>query len=171
MELETIKKELSILIEGKFEQLTSTIAEQMEKMINQKFTDLENKFNEKIEYLETKVKQSEGEISNLQQNILKLQNDQDEQKDRHLRSTLIFKKIPLKGNENSWEDTTDKLANTINRHCPELGIGFLKRAIERCHRNIKNDRIVTENNRNTAPSISTKLLSWKDANEVLSKII
>ena len=104
----------------------------------------------------------------MEREVLSLQNKLNEQQDRSLRSTLIFKKIPYnKTTETSWEDTKIVLASEISKRCPDFSFDYLKQSIERCHRNINNKG----NNAERIPSISARFTSWKDSSNFLNMLI
>lgn len=101
----------------------------------------------------------------LQTQLNLVKRDLNDQIDRSLRNTLIFKDINLSPNEKSWEDTESHLADTIHSHCPELDKNFIKSNIERGHRGRRNS------NPNSKPHIYVKFTSWKVAEQIKSNII
>ena len=58
----------------------------------------------------------------------------DDQINRNLRQTLIFKDVYKSHTEKTWDDTCEVLADRIHKHCPELSTDFLISKIERAHR-------------------------------------
>ena len=178
-------KEQELLFSTKFEQLQSRITDELSKAFDKKLSIIELSFQSKIDNLTTELsslktqlveiqnKQNEDpqqkDISDLQSEIFTLKSKQAEQIDRSLRSTLILKKVPYNNEtEKTWEDTKVVVASEISKHCPKLRFDYVKKSIERCHRNFKNDH---SDPKLSIPSISVKLCSWKDSSSILNTII
>jgi len=108
--IDRLKDELSDIINTKleekftslkqdlFDHITNKLLNDVEMMIQDKLTALEMDFDKKIMNLEQETNSLKMQISHLQMN-------QDEQQDRSLRSTLIFRKIPY---DSKTEDNMKK---------------------------------------------------------------
>ena len=88
----------------------------------------------------------------------------EDQINRGLRTSLVFRDIPKTNTENTWDDTANVLAESINRHCKVLSKKDIISKIERVHRG-------KANNYNKPPIIIAKFLSWKDSELIKNAII
>ena len=102
---------------------------------------------------------SRQDSNSQKQEIEELQNSMEDQINRGMRSTLIFKGIKEEENEFSWEDTTNVLANQLSPilNCDPMQIVG---DIERAHRG-KGSK---------SRNIYVKFNSWK-ASDQISKLI
>ena len=172
--IESKIKEIKTSYDSKILELTTKV-NNLQNLIDTNIitTNIENhntnQFDNKLNELSQKI----DNIKVTQDNKLKsLVDDQEEQIDRNLRSTLIFRNINFDvRTETDPSKTIDVLATAVNKHCPNIGTDFFKNAVERGHRNLKPDRTITNRNAHSHPSISVKFLSWKDSNEILAAII
>ena len=113
----------------------------------------------------TDILLTSNENYNLKQSLheltlkLEIANDQiDDQINRSLRNTLIFRGIPLKPKE-TWEETTTILAETISKQIPDLNKEWIRETIERAHRS------------KTGSNIIVKFVSWQDSEHIKNSII
>ena len=84
----------------------------------------------------------------------------DDQVNRGLRSTLIFRGIPQhKEDKETWDQTTTILANSLKSILPELSEEGIKLKIERAHR------------AKSSTNIIAKFTSWRDSESIKSLLI
>ena len=166
------------LIKTEYDQKISELTTKINNLIEDKNKTKLNKNEDgtdeggENENMMEKFEELTQKIDNQVNKLKTLKDDQEMQIDRNLRSTLIFRNIKFnRDTEYDANRTIDILATAVNSHCPELGIEYFKGAVERGHRNFKPDRIITNRNKDSQPSISVKFLSWRDSNNILSSII
>ena len=129
-----------------------------------------------LESLESEIKNLKTALHTQQEVTIKLEdkveslNDQlDDQINRGLRSTLVFRGINKKDNE-TWDETVSVLASTINNLIPSITIDWMKKAIERAHRTNSSEN-EKAHRANSSPNIIVKFVSWKDSELVKHSII
>jgi len=93
-----LEEKFTSLKQDLFDHITNKLLNDVEMMIQDKLTALEMDFDKKIMNLEQETNSLKMQISHLQMN-------QDEQQDRSLRSTPIFRKIPY---DSKTEDNMKK---------------------------------------------------------------
>ena len=105
-------------------------------IVSQKF----NLLTSRIVALEQQVQELEGvskrvgELEELPNTVDQLREEIENRTNRSLRETLVFKNIPEEEGENSYKETKELLATTINRHCPEITYEVALNQIKRAHR-------------------------------------
>ena len=92
----------------------------------------------------------------------------DDQANRSMRSTLVFRGIP--GNEKSWDETSKKLASTIAVIDKSVTADQAMNWIERAHR-APQSRNNPNNKKNANNNIIAKFNSWKESERVKRMII
>jgi len=94
----------------------------------------------------------------------------DDQVNRNLRKTLIFRGISGTSDE-SWSKTSDKLAKFLSDiDCNHLSVNEVLHDIDRAHRPNTNE--VTPNaNRNSPPPIFVQFNTWKSAQYYMKSVI
>ena len=121
-----------------------------------------NIISKKTDVLQAKLNETESANQILTDQL-------DDQINRNLRCTLIFKGIMENEHETSYEATASILANTIAKIDPTLLPEDIIKNIDRAHRTAKNK------NRNTVNSgprpIIAKFLSWKYSQDIIKRII
>ena len=98
--------------------------------------------------------------------ITLLENELDDQVNRSMRDTLVFKNVP--GSETAWENTAKVLSRLINECDPTVSEEQAFRSIERAHRvkrNPVNDNDNEEKRKGSA-IITAKFASWKCSEQV-----
>lgn len=97
-------------------------------------------------------------ITSLEAEIKSLHVTVDDQINRSLRKTLIFKGIPENPKE-TWEATEKSLATAISKTL-DMDITLAERLIERAHRGRRNDKY------DGPRHIYAKFYSWKDSERI-----
>ena len=173
--------ELKSLIQQNHKELTETLNKKFD-LLNTWLTKVESTANLALETAtknanlleeqnrteEFQNKKLEEKISHQTKCIETLENQLNEQTDRSLRTTLIFRGIPQKEDEKSWSNTTTTLANTLNKICPNDNVEEIIDTIERAHRAKKSEN--TGKN-NTSRPIIAKFSNWKFSEKFKSAII
>lgn len=148
-------------------------------LLTQQKHDIVREFNIKFTEMKIELKQvrliadeaisktsaTQSEVDQLKSDVLALQEanksmmaDLDDQINRSMRSTLIFKGIKDEPNE-SWENTEQILTEVIVRHL-KMNANNVADMLERVHRG------KTSSERNGPPYIFAKFYSWKDSEQV-----
>ena len=125
----------------------------------------------KAEKLEAKVIALEAENELLKANntnIIALEERVEERTNRQLRKTLVFRGVPeekpiaspsagpnQKKAEETWAETTAKLATLINQTCEEVSLDEATYMIERAHRSAPNPRYKGKKTQSTLLIAST----------------
>ena len=145
-----LEKKLDI-VERKLE----SVEETAHKALNQAVTN-------RKDFVETNntVKEQQKEINTLKATL-------NDQIDRSLRSTLIFKGIPCEKTENSWEDTKNTLMNYLSTTF-KWNSNDLNKDIERAHRG-KVNRQGSKNEQSDA--IYVKFGSWAISEAIKKEVI
>ena len=128
--LEEIKK----LLESHENDITSQINSKFYKLIADvdQVRDIVHMAETKATRNVTEIEELKSEISSLRDSNKALEDSLEDQINRGLRSTLIFKGIKEEHNE-SWEQTEEHLINVITRHT-KLHRDAVEPMIERAHR-------------------------------------
>ena len=100
-----------------------------------------------------------------QQEIISLKATLNEQIDRSLRSTLIFKGIPHENKEKSWDDTKNTLIKYLSTTF-NWDKEVLSKDIERAHRGKINEENTKQND-----AIYVKFESWRNSEGIKKDII
>jgi len=125
-----------------------------------KLADLESE-QSNINFENISLKNS---LSQLSLELKSTQDKLDDQVNRGMRSTLIFRGIPEEGNE-TWDKTMKTLCTTLANIDPSLDLSQLERNIDRAHRG-------GHSNQNGKPRpIFAKFSSWKQSELVKSAVI
>ena len=103
-----------------------------------------------------------------QKQITRLEEALDDQVNRGMRSTLVFKGI--QGGETSWSDTTTLLAKTISEMDSTNTEEQIQEMIDRAHR-IQPKNKQGDGKKNYPRNIVAKFCTWKDAEKVKSIVI
>ena len=141
---------LTINMNSRFDEIATMLAKNYNELVS------------KINKNEERTLKNEDQILANQETLKNIQNQIDEQTDRSLRCTLIFKNVPYGQNENKQE-CTNVLTSAITKHCPDLTKSFVEDSIERCHRG-------SSNNANSPAHIFVKFLDWKKS-QIISKAV
>ena len=96
------------LLNSQREQIVASVNKQIESMSTE-IKELKELATDVI----TLAKENQNEIDDLRNIIKELSETVDDQANRSMRKTLIFKGFPWDKNERSWDDTKDKLINTV----------------------------------------------------------
>lgn len=135
--MEKIKEDLHKIInktlEDKLKEMSSILLmnitsqlEEVKELVEMKVSKLEEKFTAEVTNLKAQLISSKEEVQKLKQKSRDISNSIDEQQDRNLRNTLIFRKIPFDDStEASPADTIDKVAQIVCNHCPTIGVDLL----------------------------------------------
>ena len=130
-----------------------------------KATDNETQINELSEEIkEISLTNNENNALTIAK-ISELAEELDDQINRNLRTTLIFRGIATNPTEKSWDDTTNILIDNITNHCPDLDGDTVYNAIERAHRGRPNT------DKTKPPNIYVKFNSWRDSERIKNTII
>ena len=100
----------------------------------------------------------EQETITSNERIKELEAKLEDQINRSMRSTLVFKGVP--GNEPSWTKTTETLSNLIHEIQPEIPCEVADSWIERAH------RVKSKNGQKESLNIIAKFTSWKNSETV-----
>lgn len=176
------KKDLTI--ENLDELLSKKLSEQKQEIVHELTIAMEQRISSvevSVSQLETKSTVNESNINQLEQKISFLENQMDDQINRSLRNTLIFRDINEQNDERNGEvSCSNIIANMISNN---LNIRFDDAfdMIDRCHRgNISFADVANINNENGADGrknqskirpIYVKFCFWKDAQWVLRSLV
>ena len=108
-----------------------------------------------------------SEINTLKKSQEDLRNQLDDQMNRGMRKTLIFRGVKEEPNEN-WAATEKILVNTLINNT-DITPQIAERLIERAHRGKKSTSNNTNNNINTPTPIFAQFYDWKDAQNILDQ--
>ena len=154
-------------------------AEQMKVLLNEQKEDILREMNVKFTEIKMDLKQvkeiavkaesqsstNEASISQLKSDVAvlkaaneKLASQLDDQINRSMRNTLIFKVIKEEPNE-SWDETEKALCQVIARHL-KMDVEAVEEMVERAHRGKPSAE------RRGPRNIYVKFYSWKDSESI-----
>ena len=143
---------------SRFDEIADLLAKNYSELVSKI-----NKNEERTLVNQERITNNQAQVTELQNQVSELQKQMDEQTDRSLRCTLIFKNIPHEEDENSSESTA-VLTKAITNHCTDLSKSYVQDAIERCHRG-------TSNKPNSPAHIFVKFIDWKKSQLISRAII
>lgn len=169
-QLQDIKISILKRIEAMEDNITALFTEF--KAIKQTATEAKQLANDAVEHsnfieakLSCEIKES---IAILQKKHEELEYRLDDQVNRGMRETLVFKGID--GKEGTWSDTANKLAHVISSMDEITTLEDVKTWIDRAHR-AKERSDPDRQIQNRSPNIIAKFCSWKLAERTKSIII
>ena len=110
-------------------QTTANRLEELDEQVESK-DEVIDKLIERIESLEEKIEK----LENLPVEVKQLQEDMESRTNRQLRETLVFRNVPELNNEETYAQTKQLLATTINEVCPDISYESALAQIKRAHR-------------------------------------
>ena len=157
-------EELKKLLESHKNDIISQINSKIDKLIADvdQIRDIAHMAETKATRNVTEIEDLKSEIYSLRDSNKALEDSLEDQINRGLRSTLIFKGIKEEHNE-SWEQTEEHLINVITRHT-KLHRDAVEPMIERAHRG-------KSSNPKGPRHIYVKFHSWKDSEQVKYEFI
>ena len=125
-----------------------------------------NELTERISKLESKSAVNEESIPSItEERIHSIEELIEERTNRQLRKTLVFKGIPEKEDERSWQDTEDILSSVIAETL-EIDHDEAVNMIDRCHRGGNRQYY---KGKGKARPIYAAMMAWKDCEDLLDK--
>lgn len=154
--LDAQKKEILQAINTSLSKITSDIAELKIAYTNIKSTVQKN--TDDINEIRQQLLNLTSDNKTFSEDIIKLSAALDDQVNRNLRKTLIFKNIPINTNKSkeSWSDTKLTIADTIAK-AANIDPKNAHDMIERCHRGKVNE------NSTKSSHIFVKFHKWADS--------
>ena len=164
--------ELKILIQG-----TNVKIDSMRQDMANNYKQLKNS----IDNIQSQVSDHSKQISALQEENEKLKieaserdkkleildNLIDDQVNRSLRNTLVFRNIERKATEKTWNDCRHEIAEVIAKHCNMYRDDIVS-MIERAHRGQKAQ---SNSDSSNISNIYVRFFSWRDSEYIKSSII
>ena len=156
-------QELNVTIKSNHDELTAAIAktdlkaEAAVKAAKSNSKTLETLKTDN-EHMKTTIESQNAVVEHLNDKLSALEALTDDQVNRGLRSTLVFRGIEKNGYE-TWDTTGDILAEEINNILPNFTISWITESIERVHR------------AKSTTNIIAKFQSWKDSEKIKTAII
>ena len=178
----TVKNTIKDAIKNEFTSLKDEIVRlQNELETVRGVADNANKLSEILKKDCTQLKEDNTNLKSKLQTVIKeqesLQETIEDNKNRQLRKTLVFKGIPEQRfsdeqnsnpdgsprmNPESWDDTATILATQISETLDDTTVEQARRMVERCHRGAENKRY-----KGTAPRpIFAAFVDWRDSEKV-----
>ena len=111
-----------------------------------------------------KIDELKKKFSKLNEDYKKLEEELDDNRNRSLRKTLIFKNIPVQQQRESWVETENILTEKIPTLLPNLELYYIQWKIERAH-------LAKSSKHTKVPPIIAKFNDWHFFEMVKSSVI
>ena len=89
----------------------------------------------------------------------------EERTNRQMRKTLVFRGIPERAGEKTWQDTDELLAKTLADVCDDINHDEASDLIDRCHR--QGDPKYYRDAARTRPVVAA-MMNWKDCEHIIT---